>query len=165
MRLESVKRDKQRDGRAEFPGTPARGEHTVTRRRSRHQNTVEENYPASEAEAVEHLQQADGQFRADHMLQIDLVALEHGVRVLGAPPDVNPVDRGENKRLRSLIRRPEAVAPYRMHQSGGTGNCIKWSATSVQLLSERIGRGRFLCARPNDRKWNEIPLTRRFRIT
>lgn len=48
-------------------------------------------YPTPERKAVVELQQRLGQFRSNHMLQVDLVALKHSIGVLGAPPDINPV--------------------------------------------------------------------------
>lgn len=62
------------------------------------------SYPTSERETVEELQQAHGQLGSHHMLQVDLVACEHSIRIFGAPININPViNNGYTVNKRSFI--------------------------------------------------------------
>lgn len=73
------------------------------------------SYPTSEGETVVELQQAHGQFRSNHMLQVNLIPLKHGIRILGAPPNINPVIDKIKFSIQLLENTCRATASFYVH--------------------------------------------------
>lgn len=96
------------------------------------------SYPASEGEAVDKLEEGLGQFGSHHMLQVDLVALQHGVGVLGAPPHINPVMRTHRREKKKIKRLKSTISFFKSlplsfpptpfnrmaHISGNVPSCV-----------------------------------------